>query len=78
MRITFEKPTSIKKVLSFNQGVEPRWGKKGSTSRGTVWCTCGECVGYLLLLSECVVVGWFETKCSCGNHIDWSKVNSNI
>ena len=78
MRINFEKITDIDKVLKYNIGIKPIYGKKGSTSRGIAWCRCQRCVGDLLLLGNNTVVGWILTECACGNHIDWSTARENL
>ena len=76
MKIEFEKRTDLSEVQKFNVGVKPRYGRKGSTMRGVVWCPCGTCVADMLLIKGCKTVGWLNTKCSvCGNQIDYSDVN---
>ena len=76
MRIEFEERTDLSEVQKFNVGVEPRYGRKGSTMRGIVWCPCGACVANISFLKECKVVGWLKTKCSvCGNQIDYSDAD---
>ena len=78
MQIKFNRLTDVKEVTKYNTGVKPRYGKKGSTSRGSAWCSCGQCVGSLLLFLNGTVKGWFETECGCGNRIDWSEVEENL
>ena len=76
MRINFEKVTDLYEVQKFNVGVEPRYGRKGSTMRGVVWCPCGRCVADMLLIKGCDVVGWLDTKCSvCGSQINYSDAD---
>jgi hypothetical protein len=76
MRIEFENLFDIYDVQQFNVGVEPRYGRKGSTMRGVVWCHCGACVADISLLKECKVVGWLDTKCSvCGSQINYSDAD---
>ncbi len=77
MRIEFgNNLADIYDVQKFNVGVEPRYGRKGSTMRGIVWCPCGVCVAELLTLKGGKVVGWLKTECSvCGNQIDYSDAD---
>lgn len=77
MRITLQGFTDIKNLLRYDTGNKPKYGRKGSTDRGTVRCECGRCVGHLILKSN-KVTGWFEPECECGNKIDWSEADKNL
>ena len=72
----FKQPTDISEVLKFKDGVMPRYGR--GTMKGAFWCPCGRCVGDILLLSENVITGWINTKCSCGYEINWSQADKYI
>lgn len=76
MRVRFEDCTDILEVLKFNNGIKPKYGK--GTSKGCAWCSCGRCVGDILLFKNNNVVGWLDTECSCGNQIDWSEANDKL
>lgn len=78
MMITLDRLSNIEEIKQFNTGIKPRYGKKGSTSRGNAWCSCGKCIGNLLLFPNRMVMGWFETRCRCGNEIDWSVADEYL
>ena len=71
MRLEFKEKTNISKILKFNTGVNPIYGK--GTMKGAVWC-CNKCVGNILLMNNNQIVGWLDTECDrCGNEINWSE-----
>ena len=78
MRITFDDLTSINILSQFNDGIIPRYGRKGSTMQGVCWCSCGKCIGNLLLMKENMFVGFIDTVCDCGNVINFSTAKDNI
>lgn len=83
MRIRFDNPTPIKEVTKLKGSITPRYGKKGSTGRGEVHCTCGICVGYMLFFTkdnkDGLVVGWLDTDCHyCNKEIDFSEAVENL
>ena len=79
MKVTLESPSSIDLVTRYQSGIKPLYAKKGSTSQGDAWCSCGRCIGHLLYgKAREVVVGWFYTKCECGNTINWSEAKDRL
>ena len=76
MRIKFDNYTDVSEVLKFNIGINPIYGK--GTMKGVAWCSCGKCVGNILLFKNNKVVGFLETECNCGNQINWSEADKYI
>ena len=75
-RVRFNHETHVAELSKFNSGVKPRYGR--GTMRGVAWCSCGCCVGDVVLLSNNNVLGWIDPVCYCGNQIDWSDAKEFI
>lgn len=77
-KIAFHTPTNIKEVTKYNKGVTLKYAGKSSTGRGEAWCTCGRSVSNLILLDNDKVIGWFLSKCKCGQKLNWSDAKEHI